>query len=1041
MAGPAPLGDGQSSPLATARSSRPPVSRASTTGLPPLAIARTPRRPRTSSPRVGVPVNGGAAETGAKTAATGSQWILLREVSLREATELDFEEVLTLNLIRPNDQERVRSHQLAVSAEDLRKLTLPSEFEIIDLPCIDSSHWLEKQDCLKLGDEPTTWTWAVTPEKDSKIWQVSIYARLQLLFEQIIEMARCAPDLFECHWRLCNGMCRYVDPKTVSLEVNSVDIDGVGEASTPPQFALSLLPHQRRSLSWMMQRERNTDFFVCERRRDEPVQCRGSDLRVEVRLDLAFDIRGGVLCDVIGSGKTATMLALICATCKRLQASAIEDAALEGANDREDASSSKPTLVLCPANVHPHWLAECQKFCPHVLRILALHTVAELKRTSKASMMRSDVVLVPYELLLEPEYRDLETPAFGFTPRRSGSLGSAPIDSASAKNSTVSTPHMPETPRSGKPTPRRGSRHCEPGRALEEYSWHRVVFDEFHELCLENFTRDRSRNSGIYRSLQSLVADKRWGMSGTPDAFLASMSGATRCARYFRCELSARSAPNFAEHFFRQARVSLGVEVFNHVCEVDLTPAERAIYFHHLREHNIPSQIEWEQVTESADSIRALVQLCSHFISDDVRLAVDQETESEATESAEAKCKAMVEAKTGNAKKAYAAVIDLLEKIWKVGYRPQMLRRDVAYALDQKRTEVYRACSDKVDEYVAASRHSDGEVLKFKVKEIRDEFETQAKNITQQITNVAGGHFPAVLVDTCYAAGSMLQAPGLPCESNVQYYVESLRSHGGMLQDARRRLDEARQSLNFFVQMLEKLEEEAVVDCPVCLETVGVQGSFMLRCGHSICGDCGSKINSCPICRAPVRLDKDAVKLGAPRPPRPERAGRCSAKSKSKGSAKSRAKWGSKLRAVVETFEEIRESEPQAKVIVFAQWESLRQRLSLALTQNKIGHGLLQGNIFERTRALERFRKDEESSLLLLSLEDSASGTNLTEANHVFLLHPMLASSPEEAAAFEAQAIGRVRRLGQARPVHIWRFVTCDTVEAQLWELLRPAED
>lgn len=144
---------------------------------------------------------------------------------------------------------------------------------------------------------------------------------------------------------------------------------------------------------------------------------------------------------------------------------------------------------------------------------------------------------------------------------------------------------------------------------------------------------------------------------------------------------------------------------------------------------------------------------------------------------------------------------------------------------------------------------------------------------------------------------------------------------------------------------------------------------------------------------------------------------------------------------VVETLEEIREDDPQAKVIVFAQWEALRQRLSLALTQNHINHVLLQGNIFERTRTLEQFRTDPEMPLLLLSLEDSASGTNLTEANHVFLLHPMLASSPEEAAAFESQAIGRVRRLGQQRPVHVWRFVTSDTVEERLWDLMRPPDE
>lgn len=43
--------------------------------------------------------------------------------------------------------------------------------------------------------------------------------------------------------------------------------------------------------------------------------------------------------------------------------------------------------------------------------------------------------------------------------------------------------------------------------------------------------------------------------------------------------------------------------------------------------------------------------------------------------------------------------------------------------------------------------------------------------------------------------------------------------------------------------------------------------------------------------------------------------------------------------------------------------------------------------------------------MLLLSLEESASGTNLTAANHVLIVHPMEAQTKEEAVAFEMQEI------------------------------------
>merc|ERR1712061_788625 len=120
---------------------------------------------------------------------------------------------------------------------------------------------------------------------------------------------------------------------------------------------------------------------------------------------------------------------------------------------------------------------------------------------------------------------------------------------------------------------------------------------------------------------------------------------------------------------------------------------------------------------------------------------------------------------------------------------------------------------------------------------------------------------------------------------------------------------------------------------------------------------------------------------------------------------------------------------------VFSQWNSLRCHVSRALRDKGVKYLSLEGTIFDRSRTLHQFQVDSSIPLLLLSLEDSASGTNLTVASHVFLLHPMLASSQEEASSYESQAIGRVVRLGQERPVHVWRLVTFHTVEESLFNI------
>ena len=70
-------------------------------------------------------------------------------------------------------------------------------------------------------------------------------------------------------------------------------------------------------------------------------------------------------------------------------------------------------------------------------------------------------------------------------------------------------------------------------------------------------------------------------------------------------------------------------------------------------------------------------------------------------------------------------------------------------------------------------------------------------------------------------------------------------------------------------------------------------------------------------------------------------------------------------------------------------------------------------------------------------MDESASGANLTSANHAIFLSPLLAPTQEIYDACETQAIGRLRRFGQRQTVHIWRFVTMDTMDVEQYEKRR----
>ena len=89
--------------------------------------------------------------------------------------------------------------------------------------------------------------------------------------------------------------------------------------------------------------------------------------------------------------------------------------------------------------------------------------------------------------------------------------------------------------------------------------------------------------------------------------------------------------------------------------------------------------------------------------------------------------------------------------------------------------------------------------------------------------------------------------------------------------------------------------------------------------------------------------------------------------------------------------------------------------------------GSLSGN--KRNDVLHRFEQDEEHEVLLMSLKAGGVGLTLTRANHVFLYDHWW--NP----AVMDQAVGRVRRIGQSRPVFSHSLYTVSTIEERIHEL------
>jgi len=123
------------------------------------------------------------------------------------------------------------------------------------------------------------------------------------------------------------------------------------------------------------------------------------------------------------------------------------------------------------------------------------------------------------------------------------------------------------------------------------------------------------------------------------------------------------------------------------------------------------------------------------------------------------------------------------------------------------------------------------------------------------------------------------------------------------------------------------------------------------------------------------------------------------------------------------------------RVLVFVQFPDLMKKVAEALTANHVRFLEIKGSAAQKSKNLEKFQNDSEERVLLLNvMDESASGANLTSANHAIFLSPLLAPTQEIYLANETQAIGRLRRYGQTKTVLIWRFLTKDTIDIDIYE-------
>lgn len=224
--------------------------------------------------------------------------------------------------------------------------------------------------------------------------------------------------------------------------------------------------------------------------------------------------------------------------------------------------------------------------------------------------------------------------------------------------------------------------------------------------------------------------------------------------------------------------------------------------------------------------------------------------------------------------------------------------------------------------------------------------------------------------------------------------------------------------------------KDDLIECAICLEATPTdEMKCISTCLHYYCGNCADRLlarggGTCALCRASfTRADLVSVsqvrKTVSDVEPTPEPQDMATDDDD---------EGAPKLAAVVQAVQAVPTGE---KCVVFSQFVETLKKTQSRLDTLGVSNALFIGSVSapQRSKIINAFQSDEGPSVLLVSLKCGGQGCNFTRANHVFLIDPWWNLATED------QALDRVHRIGQSRPVTAVKFVAAKTIEERITKL------
>ncbi|KAI9593637.1 SNF2 family N-terminal domain-containing protein [Syncephalis fuscata] len=223
-----------------------------------------------------------------------------------------------------------------------------------------------------------------------------------------------------------------------------------------------------------------------------------------------------------------------------------------------------------------------------------------------------------------------------------------------------------------------------------------------------------------------------------------------------------------------------------------------------------------------------------------------------------------------------------------------------------------------------------------------------------------------------------------------------------------------------------------VLVCGICNDEP--EDPIISKCKHVFCREdanqyissCIEELPLCPVCYARLTLD-----LSQPTYELPMQNSQSVRRSIVNQIDMNNWRSSTKIEALVEELDALRRRDSSLKSLIFSQFTGFLDLVQWRL--NRAGYRCcrLDGRMgpMQRDAVIQAFMTKPENTIFLVSLKAGGIALNLTEASQVFIMDPWW--NP----AVEDQAMDRIHRLGQYRPIRVTRLIVENSIESRIVQL------